>query len=581
VTNSSQATSAVSPPGDYVSRADISRLAALNRAAVSNWIRRHPDFPRPERKDGQELFSVAEVELWLSHRILRAGERKADEVQGTTLGDRFRRNLEVMRGMPVSTSSRAPEAESARGHMRTEASAALTDRLWRAIVANGETVSLPEVVRLALILIYLRLHDPEAWANLTATSSGPLNILLEQLAYGHENRHPSLVGVLTGIPLSRWPSRLLARLIQVIEAVDGLAGGVGERRAALGETSDNLLQRLSETEGRGGDHLTPPCVVQLMIAMTDPQPGKRILDPWCRAGEILVSTAAHLSVTPSDGTLMRGSARYRSAWETTKISLAIHGIDARLDLRNDYPFSVAADDDKYDVILANPPFNMSHAASSDQLDSHRWRYGPTPEGNANFAWLQFVISSLSESGRAAVLMANGASSSQNPKERFIRSKMIEDGAVSCVVALPSHLFSSTSIPVTLWLLRYPTGKPEEVVLIDATSTGQMLNRSRRVLAASDINEIANLYIAQRQHETPDTTGPAFSNSVPAEQIQAQQSALNPPRYMPSPIQGTFDLEAASLAVQNLRDQIGQLHASASKIDAEVAAELARIVPWTH
>ena len=204
-----------------------------------------------------------------------------------------------------------------------------------------------------------------------------------------------------------------------------------------------------------------------------------------------------------------------------------------------------------------------------------------PEGNANFAWLQFAASSLSKSGRAAVLMANGASSSQNPKELSIRSKMIDDGAVACVVALPSHLFSSTSIPVTLWLLRFPTGKPEEVLLIDATASGQMVSRSRRVLTASEINKIARLYTAPRQHETPGTTGSVISSSVSAEQIRAQQYVLNPPRYMPSPVQGTLDMEAAKLAVQNLKDQIEQLHTRASEIDGQAAAQLARIVPWTH
>ncbi len=101
-----------------------------------------------------------------------------------------------------------------------------------------------------------------------------------------------------------------------------------------------------------------------------------------------------------------------------------------------------------DYVMANPPFNIKDWAR-DEHDP-RWRFGVPPAGNANFAWIQHILSKLKPGGKAGVVMANGSMSSNTSGEGEIRERIVEADLVSCLVALPAHLFRSTGIPVCVW-----------------------------------------------------------------------------------------------------------------------------------
>jgi type I restriction enzyme M protein len=415
-----------------------------------------------------------------------------------------------------------------------------------------------------------------------ASGGDSLGKALDRLAQAQEDMHPSIDGALTAIRIDQWPHHDLTTLIQAIQSIDDTSEVPDERRIVLMKEASLLFEKLGEVEGRRGEHLTPAFVAKLMVAMSNPQDRERILDPWCRAGEILVPAAAHLITllgAMSRGTSIKGYTRSRYAWELTNMNLAIHDVEAQLDLSSNYLSSDLAGNDKYDVVLANPPFNFPFPADPVQLAQYRWRYGTPPEGNANFAWLQFIISSLHEGGRAAVLMPSGAASSQKAKERSIRARMIEEGAVECIVALPSHLFASTPIPVALWLLRCPTGAPEEVLVIDATAIGRMVTGSRRILTEEDITKIVQLHTSWRQQEPLQAAGDVTFASVSIERIRDQQYALNPLRYVPLSTSIILESEAARLAVQNLQREISELHANASEVDKQAELQMVRVTQW--
>ena len=101
-----------------------------------------------------------------------------------------------------------------------------------------------------------------------------------------------------------------------------------------------------------------------------------------------------------------------------------------------------------DFVMANPPFNIKDWARSE--DDPRWKYGVPPAGNANYAWIQHIISKLAPGGSAGVVMANGSMSSNSGGEGDIRAQLVEADLVSCMVALPTQLFRSTGIPVCMW-----------------------------------------------------------------------------------------------------------------------------------
>lgn len=136
---------------------------------------------------------------------------------------------------------------------------------------------------------------------------------------------------------------------------------------------------------------------------------------------------------------------------------------------------------KADFILANPPFNLSDWGQSALQEDVRWQYGLPPAGNANFAWMQHMIHHLAPNGKIGLVLANGALSSQSGGEGQIRQAIIEADLVEGIVALPSQLFYSTGIPVSLWFISRNKAQKGKTVFIDARNLGTMVTRKLREL----------------------------------------------------------------------------------------------------
>ncbi len=139
-------------------------------------------------------------------------------------------------------------------------------------------------------------------------------------------------------------------------------------------------------------------------------------------------------------------------WRMAKMNLAIHAISSS-GLGERWGDTFARDihaGTKMDYIMANPPFNIKDWICNEE--DARWKYGVPPAKNANFAWMQHIISKLKDHSEAGVVMANGTMTSQSSGEGEIRKNMVEDDVVSCVIALPAQLFRGTGIPVCVWFL---------------------------------------------------------------------------------------------------------------------------------
>jgi type I restriction enzyme M protein len=132
------------------------------------------------------------------------------------------------------------------------------------------------------------------------------------------------------------------------------------------------------------------------------------------------------------------------------MKLAIRGIEADLGQYNaDTFFNDLHPQLKADFIMANPPFNLSDWNDGSLNDDKRWKYGLPPTGNANFTWLQHMIFHLAPNGKIGMVLANGSLSSQSGGEGEIRKRIVEDDLVEGIIAMPTQLFYTTQIPVTL------------------------------------------------------------------------------------------------------------------------------------
>ena len=116
-----------------------------------------------------------------------------------------------------------------------------------------------------------------------------------------------------------------------------------------------------------------------------------------------------------------------------------------------------------------------------------------PAGNANFAWLQHMIYHLAPAGKIGMVLANGSLSSQSGGEGEIRKNIVNADLVECIVAMPTQLFYTTQIPVSLWFINKQKKQSGKILFIDAREMGTMVSRKLRELTDEDIQKISGTY----------------------------------------------------------------------------------------
>ena len=223
--------------------------------------------------------------------------------------------------------------------------------------------------------------------------------------------------------------------------------------------------------------------------------------------------------------------------------------------------------------MANPPFNLSDWGADKLEKDPRWKFGIPPAGNANFAWMQHMIHHLSPTGRIGLVLANGALSSQSGGEGQIRQKIVEADLVEGIIALPSQLFYSTGIPVSLWFLSRDKQQAGKTLFIDARNMGQMVTRAVRELTQEDISRIADTFELFRQGTLEDEKG--FCAVKTTDDIKAQDFILTPGRYVGIAEQED-DGEPFAEKMQRLTSELSGLFAESHQLEASIREKLAGI-----
>ena len=212
------------------------------------------------------------------------------------------------------------------------------------------------------------------------------------------------------------------------------------------------------------------------------------------------------------------------------MNLAIRGIEADLGPHNaDTFFNDLHPTLKADFIMANPPFNLSDWNDGSLNDDPRWAYGLPPLGNANFAWVQHMIHHLAPNGKIGLVLANGSLSSQTGGEGQIRQKIVEDDLVEGIIAMPTQLFYTTQIPVSLWFLNRNKKQKGKTLFLDARKMGTMVNRRLREMTTEDIEKIAKTFEDFDEGKLEDVKG--YCAAVTNEEIAKQDYILTPGRYV--------------------------------------------------
>ncbi len=497
---------------------------------------------------------MAEVATWLDRRKIPANDLEERESPGTTYGARFRKNIGIAEVNPGAISS----------------------MLWRQAEACRGFIEPMVYADLVLGLLYLRQKYPLRWQEDIVHVSADFRRVIEDVAKAAEPLLTYLKHATSTISSENDGQRRIAELILLLDSVLPPVGqdSLGAEPGWDGEVFDHLLELFGNTQGKRAVFYTPRSVVHAMVEMVMPRPGESVLDPCCESGGFLIDAARYVRERGGDcySVALAGQALQERSWALARMNLALHGLQSDLGQRPVLALSEDMCHRQFDVILANPPFNLRDWGPSE-TDDQRWRYGSPPKSNANFAWLQHIASCLAEGGRAAVIMPTGASVTRN--DRGIRAAMADDGVVEAVIALPPQLFASTTVPVNVWLLTHRNqGTADEILFIDARTLGRMVSRTRRELSQADIQQI--LATLQEWLSRHDGRGwedqPGFAASVPTSTIRDNDYMLLPGKYV-----GTGARASADLAdVDELRLKLDLLQARAAEADVAVVRQLDRL-----
>lgn len=329
------------------------------------------------------------------------------------------------------------------------------------------------------------------------------------------------------------------------ETIDLFSFKIGDKESRskdmLGRVYEYFLSKFASAEGKnGGEFYTPSSVVKLLVQMLEPYKG-RVYDPCCGSGGMFVQSEKF--VEEHQGRLgdiaVYGQESNPTTWKLAKMNLAIRGIDGNIGDHNADTFHNDLHKGlKADFILANPPFNISDWGGEKLKEDVRWQFGTPPVGNANYAWIQHMVSKLAPSGTAGFVLANGSMSTSTTSELEIRKNLIEQDLVECIVTLPGQLFYSTQIPVCLWFVtrnKAKNGKKErhgEILFIDARKQGSMASRTLKEFSTEDINKISDVYHAWRgtnEQEYENVAG--FCKVAKLDEVREHEYILTPGRYV--------------------------------------------------
>ncbi len=301
----------------------------------------------------------------------------------------------------------------------------------------------------------------------------------------------------------------------------------------VGRTYEYFLGEFFLKQGqKGGEFYTPKSIVELIVKIVNPGPGK-IYDPTAGTGGMLVQARASVSDDLKDRIVAYGQEYQNKTWKLSKVNLLLHGFNVNNIKLGAKSADTFTDDqhksERFDYIMANPPFNVKVWGYDELIDDPRWEWGTPPKGNANYAFLSHMIHKLKDEGRGATVLANGSLSGSGKDEVAIRENLVKANYIDAIISLPDKLFYTTGIPVCIWVFN-KNKKSDKVLMIEAKGLeGNMLSKKNRELTQENITKISELYIEHSNGKNIEEIG--FAKSIDSTELSENDWSFVPGRYV--------------------------------------------------
>ena len=408
--------------------------------------------------------------------------------------------------------------------------------------------------------------------------------------------NPELSGVLPR-GYAALPNTVLADLLRLLAPLEMEGDSYGLIfEYFMGEFASAFMQK-------GGEYFTPAAIVKLIVEVIEPFHGA-ILDPACGSGGMFVHSAEFVRrhhKAPDKELAVYGIEKMTDTLRLCRLNLAVHGLSGDIKEANTYYEDPHKLRGRFDFVMANPPFNQSEVdrarllTATGQVDP-RYPLGLPTVNNANTLWINLFYAALNETGRAGFVMANSASDAGG-SEREIRRRLIETGAVDCIVAVGPNMFYTVTLPVTLWFLDRGKAKGKRgdtVLFLDARHLFRQVTRAHRVFDPDQIEFLANIVRLWRGEPTEDGAGsgtrmteafpagayrdvPGLCRVANRAEIAAQDWSLNPGRYVGVAPGQVVDDEEFRVKLEALQEELEGLNAEAAALQARIAENVAELL----
>ena len=188
-------------------------------------------------------------------------------------------------------------------------------------------------------------------------------------------------------------------------------------------------------------------------------------------------------------------------------------------------------------------------------------------------WREAMIHHLSPRGRIGMVLANGSLSSQTGGEGTIRENIIKADLVEGIVAMPSQLFYTTGIPVSLWFLNRTKKQTGKILFVDARNMGTMVTRKLRELSEDDIMKIAKTFEDLEAGTLENKKG--YCAIATLEDVAKQDYILTPGRYV-GIAEVEDDGEPFQEKMKRLTSELSDMFAQSHQLEDEIRKQLKSI-----
>lgn len=331
----------------------------------------------------------------------------------------------------------------------------------------------------------------------------------------------------------------------------------------LGDAYEYLIGQFASGAGKkAGEFYTPQQVSKILakIVTLGKTKLKSVYDPTCGSGSLLLRVQRELKEKGGEVFNFYGQELNRTTYNLARMNMILHDVHfARFDIKQEdtleHPQHI---DDRFEAVVANPPFSANWSASPLHMTDDRFsQYGKlAPKTKADFAFVQHMIHQLDDNGTMAIVLPHGVLF-RGAAEGHIRQYLIEDrNYLDAVIGLPANIFYGTSIPTCVLVFKKCREQNDNILFIDASQHFEKA-KNQNFLRDEDVQRIIDTY---EQRESIDK----YSYVATLNEVRDNDYNLNIPRYV-----DTFE-EEEPVDLDAVASELTELEKKMSTTDSTIA-----------